>query len=209
MARLDDVFFVSSFSSLARSSTQKGKRNYVEVRCKVNKDHILLKLVLDKIGLGNLEIGDFTSRKILQKKTYLLQLTGIDLGYRYNWYLYGPYCPALANDTFTLRDEIKYDDEFNNYELNSKTKSRLDTLDGVVGLPRTAETTEPEWLELLASLHYLKHIAYWPGKSDPQFEEVFEKLKESKPHFQGRRTLAEAAWKRLDEAGLVSRKTLE
>ena len=32
-------------------------------RCKVNKDHVVLKLVLDEIGLGNLEIDTFTARK--------------------------------------------------------------------------------------------------------------------------------------------------
>lgn len=175
----------------------------------MNKDHILLKLVLDKIGFGNLEIDDFTSRKILQKKIYLLQLTGIDLGYRYNWYLKGPYCPALANDTFTLREEIEYDDEFNNYELNSKTNSKFDTLNKIVSLPDTPETSEPEWLELIASLHYLKHIAYWSGKDNPEFEEVFQKLGESKPHLAGKKKLAKVAWERLDDVGLVRNKTLE
>ena len=175
----------------------------------MNKDNILLKLVLDKIGFGNLEIDNFTSRKILQKKIYLLQLTGIDLGHRYNWYLKGPYCPALANDTFTLREEIEYDDEFNNYELNSKTNSKFDTLNKIVSLPDTPETSEPEWLELIASLHYLKHIAYWSGKDNPEFEEVFQKLGESKPHFKGKKELAEIAWERLDDVGLVRNKTLE
>ncbi len=175
----------------------------------MDKDHILLKLVLNEIGLGDLKIDDFRSRKILQKKIYLLQLTGIDLGYRYNWYLYGPYCPALANDTFTLRDEIKYDNEFNTYELNSRTKSRLDILRRVVGLPETPTTNEPEWLELLASLHYLKHIAYWPGKMNPDFEEIFKKLGESKPHFQDKRELAQLAWQSLEGIGLIATKTLE
>jgi uncharacterized protein YwgA len=175
----------------------------------MDKDHILLKLVLDEIGLGGLEIGEFTSRKILQKKIYLLQLTGIDLGYRYNWYLQGPYCPALANDTFTLREEMRYDQEFNDYRLNSKTVSKLDTLKKIVELPETPRTNEPEWLELLASLHYLKHIAYWPGKDSPEFEEVFEKLVESKPHFAGRKDLAVQAWRRLYDVGLVQQKTLE
>ncbi|OHB81398.1 MAG: hypothetical protein A2Z38_02895 [Planctomycetes bacterium RBG_19FT_COMBO_48_8] len=175
----------------------------------MNKDHILLKLILDEIGLGRLEIGGFSSRKILQKKIYLLQLTGIDLGYRYNWYLYGPYCPALASDTFSLRDEIEYDDEFTNYELNSKTKNKLGTLKNLVDLPDTLTTNEPEWLELLASLHYLKHIAYWSGKNNPEFEEVFEKLAESKPHFADKKDLAIVAWKRLDNVGLVQGKTLE
>ena len=175
----------------------------------MDKDHILLKLVLDEIGLGGLEIGEFTSRKILQKKIYLLQLTGIDLGYRYNWYLQGPYCPALANDTFTLREEMRYDQEFNDYRLNSRTVSKLDTLKKIVELPETPRTNEPEWLELLASLHYLKHIAYWPGKDSPEFEEVFEKLVESKPHFAGRKDLAVQAWRRLYDVGLVQEKTLE
>ena len=175
----------------------------------MNKDHILLKLVLDEIGLGSLEIGEFSSRKILQKKFYLLQLTGIDLGYRYNWYLYGPYCPALTSDTFSLRDEIKYDDEFKDYELNSQTKSNLDLLDTIVKRPNIPVTNEPEWLELLASLHYLKHIAYWPGKNNPAFKEVFEKLVESKRHFAGRENLVMVAWKRLDDVGLVQGKTLE
>jgi uncharacterized protein YwgA len=175
----------------------------------MNKDHILLKLILNEIGLGSLEIGEFHSRKILQKKIYILQLTGIDLGYRYNWYLYGPYCPALASDTFSLRDEIKYDQEFNDYQLNSKTLDKLGILEKIVELPDNLTTNEPEWLELLASLHYLKHIAYWPGKNNPDFEEVFEKLGQSKPHFQDKKKLAEVAWKKLDEVGLVTKKTLE
>ena len=175
----------------------------------MDKNHILLKLVLDRIGFGNIAIETFEKRMILQKKIYLLQLTGVDLEYRYNWYIYGPYSPALAHTAFTLREEIKYDDEFNKYELNSKTKSKFDTLDKIFGLPFTPETNEPEWLELLASLHYLKHIAYWPGKSNPEFEEVFEKLKESKPHFTDKMDLAKISWERLDGTGLVKNKTME
>jgi uncharacterized protein YwgA len=166
--------------------------------------------VLDRIGFENIEkIDSFNGRKILQKKVYLLQLTGIDLGYRYNWYLYGPYCPTLASDTFTLRDEIEYDDEFKDYELNVQTKGKLDLLDTIVHLPDAQETNEPEWFELLASLHYLKHIAYWPRKNNPEFEEVFEKLGQSKPHFQNKKQLATIAWKKLDEVGLIKKKTLE
>jgi len=175
----------------------------------VNKDHILLKLVLDRIGFKDITIDNFIRRKTLQKKIYLLQLTGIDLGYRYNWYLYGPYCPALASDTFTLRDEIEYDKEFEDYKLNSQTKSKLDLLDTIVNLPDSPGTGEPEWLELLASLHYLKHIAYWPGKNNPEFEEVFNKLVESKPHFADKKDLAKVAWKKLNSVGLVEEKTLE
>ncbi len=176
----------------------------------MNKNHILLKLVLNKIGLGNLEeIDDFTKRKTLQKKIYILQLTGLDLGYRYNWYLKGPYCPALADATLTLREEVKYDKEFNDYRLNSKTKSSFGKLKEIIALPSTPQTEESEWLELLASLHYLKHIAYWSGKDNPRFEEVFERLSKSKPRFAGKKELAKVAWKRLNAVGLVKNKSLE
>ena len=175
----------------------------------MDKNHILLKLLLDEIGFQDIRIDYFNARKVLQKKIYLLQLTGVDLGYRYNWYLQGPYSPALANAAFTLRDEIKYDREFEDYQLNSKTMSRLATLARIVDLPGSPTTEEPEWVELLASLHYLKHIAYWPKKDNPEFEEVFKKLVESKPHFTDKEELAKVAWNRLDDVGLVERKTLE
>jgi uncharacterized protein YwgA len=174
----------------------------------MNKNQILLKLVLDEMGFDSADMGVFLKRKILQKKTYLLQLTGVDLGYRYNWYIYGPYCPALANDVFALREEIKYDDEFNDYELNPKTKEQLRVLlDTILVIP--PEIEEHEWFELIASLHYLKHIAYWGGKDNPGFGEVFEKLIESKPHFKGKNRLAETAWKGLDRVGLIENKTLQ
>ena len=174
----------------------------------MNKDRILLKLVLDKIGFANIEINNFSARKILQKKIYLFQLTGVDLGYRYNWYLRGPYCPALADNTFSLKEEIEYDNEYEKYELNSETIEKFDILENVEKLPINPQTVEHEWLELVASLHYLKHIAYWGRKDNPDFPEVFQKLVESKPHFEDKRHLAQVAWERLDEVGLVAQKVL-
>lgn len=175
----------------------------------MNSGHILLKLVLDEIGFGEIKIDSFIERKVLQKKIYLLQLTGIDLGYRSNWYLKGPYCPALAGEVFSLREEIKDgDDEFKDYELNSATKEKFQTLTEMAALPEHLPTREDEWLELVASLHYLKHIAYWGGKANPDFEEVFQKLVNSKPHFKRKKDLAKAAWRRLDELGLIAKKTL-
>lgn len=174
----------------------------------MNKDRILLKLVLDEIGFTDLRIDTFSARKILQKKIYLLQVTGIDLGYRYNWYLKGPYCPALAEGTFVLKEEIKYDNEFDSYELNPETKGKFSTLKEMSTLPDEPQTSEEEWFELVASLHYLKHIAYWARKDKPDFEEVFEKLTESKPHFEDKEDLAKKAWERLEKVGLIKQKVL-
>ena len=35
-----------------------------------------------------------------------LQVAGTDLGYRFGWYIRGPYSTTLTQDAFTLKDEI-------------------------------------------------------------------------------------------------------
>ena len=41
------------------------------------------------------EINSLTNRIFLQKKIYLLQKIGFNLGYSYKWFRYGPYSVAL------------------------------------------------------------------------------------------------------------------
>ena len=43
-------------------------------------------------------------------------------------------------------------------------------------MPAGLAVTCDEWLELLASVHYLKHIVYWPKDVPKNFDAVFEKL---------------------------------
>ena len=54
--------------------------------------HIVLKLVVKELGEQG-DIQTLEDRKIFQKAVYLGQLSGLDLGYRYSWYLRGPYPP--------------------------------------------------------------------------------------------------------------------
>ncbi len=44
---------------------------------------------------ADLSVKDFHSRLSLQKTVYLIQLAGIDLGYRFSWYRHGPYSREL------------------------------------------------------------------------------------------------------------------
>jgi hypothetical protein len=62
--------------------------------------------------------------------------------------------------------------------------------------------------ELLASLHYLRHIAYRPPGANREFNDVFVLLIQSKPKYADRKEDAHLAWKRLDQFGLVKAKTL-
>jgi uncharacterized protein YwgA len=172
----------------------------------MNNSRILLKLVLDEIGLGRLDLSTFSKRLVLQKKIYLLQISGLDLRYRYNWYLHGPYCPSLTEDAFLLKDELNYDEDYEEYTLSLNAKSDIERAQEVWEAPESVNLGT--WLELLASLHYLKHIAYWPGKS-PTKEQIFKKLVKTKPQFAGKSDLVERGWQRLNQLGLLGNRTLE
>lgn len=174
---------------------------------------IVLKLALEAVGhdftTGSLET--FDDRLSLQKKVYLSQLTGADLGYRFGWYIYGPYSNELTADAFRLRDDLfREDDEFEKEKLNSRVRETLARAPEIwSGRPDGVD--EPTWLELLASLHFLKHIAYWPDKKDPKhrtFDAVFKSLAETKPRLKNARQTARRAWNRLAEVGLITSKTL-
>jgi len=174
----------------------------------MDKGRILLKLVLEQVGLGGLELDDFSGRLTLQKKVYLLQLTGLDLRYRYNWYLRGPYCPSLTENAFLLKDEIESgENDYNEYVLSKPAKDNIEKAKAIWGPEGEGNAESGLWLELLASLHYLKHIAYWPQKIVTK-DIIFEKLVAAKPAFKDKAQLMEKAWKRLDEYGLLANKTL-
>lgn len=139
----------------------------------MEKQRILLKLILDKMDLGDLNLQSFQNRLKYQKKIYLLQLFGLDLGYRYNWHIHGPYCPSLTSDLFTLKEEVEVEKErdYENYKLKENFKRKTDQVKKL-WRKKPDSVNDALWVELLASLHYLKHIAYW-GKSKVGKKEVY------------------------------------
>jgi uncharacterized protein YwgA len=176
----------------------------------MNSAHIVLKLVLDQAGISDVSLDTFSQRFNIQKRIYLIQLIGHDLGYRYGWYLRGPYSRNLTVDAFTLRDELAGGDkEYEGLHLPARSTQRIERAKRLWAVPAALAMGNDEWLELLASLHYLKHIAYWPKDSDKNFEAVFRALIAAKPQFDGARHTAQAAWRRLDAFGLIASKTVE
>lgn len=167
-----------------------------------------LKLVLDYVG-AKADMGSFADRSMIQKMIYLTQILGVDLGYRFGWNLRGPYSRALTRDAFVLRDELlEGNSEHADYRLKEEIEHRLDRVGELAKQPDAFDGTSEEWIELLASLHFLRHIAYRPEGSDRGFEEAFRLLIESKPQFTAKETQALQAWDRLDESGLIHSKVL-
>ena len=101
----------------------------------------------------NISIDSFDERIISQKKIYLLQQLGTDLGYIYNWYLKGPYSPSLTSYLYN-KLEILSETDFSSYSLAQKPRENVDKVN-LLGRCKMTELSLSSWYELLASLMYI------------------------------------------------------
>jgi len=132
-------------------------------------------------GLG-IQKETFDDRLIAQKKIYLLQMLGIDLGYHYKWYLHGPYAPSLTSYMYANLDWIQKSEEvFASYKLSAKAKDCVRRVNELAKHSMKADLGEAAWYELLASLHYIyQNNKSWEVKGT---DDVFEKLRQYKPQY--------------------------
>lgn len=153
-----------------------------------------LKLFLDELDTPP-DIETVDDRKRVQKAVYLGQLSGVDLGYRFGWYLMGPYSPSLTRDYYTLATEIASGDrEYEDKELQPSLRARLKKVQGLLDPPQEVQLAQESWLELISSLHYLREIAKLNK------EKALERLTKEKPTLV---KFAEQAERRLGEVGLL------
>jgi len=119
----------------------------------MDRQQIALKLVLDSMGL-KVSVDSFESRLILQKAIYLAQAAGVNLGYYYQWYLYGPYCPSLTKDEYAVAGELAQgNDDSQGWTLDGTSKDRVATIGPLFKGKDKSELSRR--LELLASVHFL------------------------------------------------------
>ena len=161
---------------------------------------ILLDILLS--DFGGIALDSFDKRLILQKRIYLLQLFGIDLRYRYNWYVRGPYCPSLTEEAFELDRRKDETEKLNSaYELTQEAKKRLREYRKFE--KEMPSTDLPRFLELAASIHYLKHIGFLPGGVTK--DNIKKKLLErGKGNFSDEQV--NSAWDLLDKYELIRSK---
>ncbi len=119
---------------------------------------IVLKLFLDALGISS-DIDTVNDRKRVQKAIYLGQLTGVDLGYRFGWYLKGPYSPSLTKDYFALEEALASGDrEHDDKELNKSIIRKLRKALPLMEPPKEVHLSQEDWLELVSSLHFLREV---------------------------------------------------
>jgi hypothetical protein len=118
------------------------------------REEKILSKILDLLGFENIDMSDFDNRLKYQKLIFLVQNSGLSLGYGYNWYVRGPYSPSLAQDLFTLdnKSQIFKNGRCLTLQNEQMIVKRIESIKGLLG----GNIENPVFLEVLASLVYLK-----------------------------------------------------
>ena len=154
---------------------------------------VVLKKILDSLHIPT-SVTDLDARKRIQKAVYLTQAAGVGLGYGYGWYLRGPYSTSLARDYYAMALELRMG-EVAEPELRDDVQAQLTPIKAIVDVPEGVNLPQPDWLELLASVHFLRAVR---GLDDGGTSEVMTKEKASLAPYQAR------AVESLKQVGLLS-----
>lgn len=135
---------------------------------------LILKRIFESLGIQP-TMGGVDDRKLKQKAVYLCQIMGLDLGYRYGWYLMGPYSPGLAKDYYALAEIAQDNDDAR--QLNQNTMALLANVQNLIDDQYRPPNMDREgWFELLASWHYLTRVN---GRTEQQARQT---IQQQKPH---------------------------
>jgi len=126
-----------------------------------------------KRAYPNFNMNYFNNRLKLQKFIYLVQATGLNLGYNFRLYLRGPYSTMLAREGFEMismeeSNELKFED----VESEKKFSDMLSFIQD--------KKDDSDVMEILASL-LLFHKIY-PDKTE---ENLVKLVEEKSPRFNG------------------------
>lgn len=159
-----------------------------------------LALCLDK--LGGLRLDTLVERKIVQKKTYFLQQFGLDLGYSFGFYVYGPYSPELTEDAYFLKRLMeRAPTAIEEPKLSEEELKALDRTKELIAKWKVDDAEKTAYnLELLSSMHFLWKFSYGGRKTK---EGVFKKLWRRK-YVKDERDLEES-WKTMAAFGLIEK----
>ncbi|MDH3890552.1 MAG: hypothetical protein OEV49_05675 [candidate division Zixibacteria bacterium] len=147
--------------------------------------------------LGGFGIDDLEDRVFVQKAIYLLQVLGIDLRYRFSWYLRGPYSTHLTQSVFELTSNKSMQDEAKKLTIRPEVRPAINKLKKLMEA-KPESLTPSSWLELLGSIHYLKHISKAIASKDVAGAILG---RAGKDWFSDEEAVA--AWDQLDSVGLI------
>lgn len=134
------------------------------------------------------EKDTFDERLLSQKKIFLLENLGVEIGYSYNWYIRGPYSPDLTSYIFANLDMLREQD-LSKYSLSENVKEKIEIVNGLANKkPDSLDTSS--WYELLASIFYIRKM--WKKNKDDAFPTLIKyKPKYTKDQFDAAVSLLE------------------
>lgn len=119
--------------------------------------------------------SNFDQRMEMQKAVYLLQDMGVPVGnYGFRWYRHGPYSQSLQDDMY-YEDGHSYTTPL----LSKEYAESINRLHQVIHSPERKQYSISNWVECLASLHYLRDNLLSFNATDA---EVVNALETRKPH---------------------------
>ena len=130
--------------------------------------------IYKKLYEKDFDYGDFEMRMNMQKAVYLLQTLGVPVGdYGFRWYLHGPYSQDLQDDMYAAaKEKIKEPEVLADYER------RIGRLYHLIHSINRGSYTVSQWMECLASLHYLQENVM---DYDATMDDTLDELKRVKP----------------------------
>lgn len=152
---------------------------------------------LEALGVDS-SIDTLDDRKRVQKAVYLGQLSGVDLGYSYGWYLRGPYSPDLTRDYYHLAEEVAVNEAaVGEKSLRREVVERLEQIRPMLLKPSEfpRELSQEDWLELAASYHFLRSVSRY---TDQQTVAVLQERKPTLAPYAG------VARRVLEQYGLLA-----
>lgn len=152
-------------------------------------------IVFQKLAISK---DSFDDRLICQKKIFLLQSLGTDLGYIYNWYVHGPYAPSLTNYIYNNLDVLATND-FSGYRLSESAEKNIEYVN-MLSQDKRSDLGIASWYELLASLLYIiKNRLSWGIDSGDSA--IFEALIKQKPQYNNEQCMS--AFVTLQKFGFI------
>ena len=126
------------------------------------KDRVM-SLMKDRVtvlhqALNHLKVDPGNGHAV-QKAVYLAQAAGAPMGYRSAWYPRGPHSGALAGSIYDMQMAVEDMEERPERELIEPVRESLERVRPSLEVPPDAELDEDDWLELLASYHYLVDVS--------------------------------------------------
>src|SRR6266851_4519048 len=116
-----------------------------------------LALALEHLGVPR-DTDTLPGRLRLQKSIFLAQQAGVDLDYRFGWYIRGPYSPVLTRDYFAL-SAASAEEAIAGYRLTDEARAALDGILPLFNVPAGVNLRPEQWLELVGSWRYLKQVS--------------------------------------------------